>query len=193
MQSRKYITLAVLTFLSSCLGLVEGTQGGRPECVLSPGFSTARVTKLAILVHDPDGTCPEAARRRIEDAAIGPLLRGGYAIASRSDVERVLEELKFQSSSGLTEANAAKFGKMLNVSSVLVLSVTELNRERRTQRYSWDPSDVSRAAVSARLLGVETAEILWHGQASGAAATSDSYGVASELAKRIMDEFPPRQ
>ena len=113
------------------------------------------------------------------------LLNKGYQVASRSDVQQVMEELRFQDSS-LTERSIAKIGRMLNVSAMLIVSVTDLDHGRQ---YHNSDSYVS-AALGARLIGVERAEFLWGGRCSGTGAQVGS--TLEDIAKKIAGVFPTK-
>lgn len=145
--------------------------------------------KIAIVVlSERKYQVPE---RAIEDQFISGLLGKGYAVASRSDVQTVFQELKFQQS-GMTEADAARLGKLLNVPAVLVVAVTQLDSHRNSQgMYNLD------AAMGARLLSVEKAEILWINSAAYQPifVTKDAPNKEATLiylAKKLVDSFPSR-
>lgn len=88
------------------------------------GFSPSSLTKVAVIASDlsRSGSIEQATLRMVEDQFIEKLLEKGYQVAARSDVEQVLREIQFQQS-GLTAADAAKVGRMLNVSAVIVVSI----------------------------------------------------------------------
>lgn len=142
-------------------------------CTISqPGVSSSFLNqrmpeKLAVLAQE-DHTTP-GLRRIMEDRFISGLLSKGYAVASRSDMDIILREIQFQRS-GLTDADAARIGKMLNVPAVLVVSVTNLQKRYHGGTYS------TTASMSARLVSVETAEILWVNSASHSPSMGDLLG-----------------
>jgi hypothetical protein len=105
------------------------------------------------------------------------LMKKGYQVASRSDVKQIVEEMSFQGSS-LTEDRIANIGKILNVSVVLIVSITDLQSSG---------GEVS-ATLGTRLIGVERAELLWGGSCSGKG--SQIGGTLEKLAKKIAGAFP---
>jgi hypothetical protein len=131
-------------------------------------------------------------KRLIEDEFVSELLRKGYNVASRSDVEAILKESRFQRS-GLTDQDAAQVGRILNVPAVLIVSVTHLDRDQR-----WSGNlDVSStlAAMGVRLISVERGEVLWVGKqrahSRGATERIATLLVVS-LARQIALAFPPK-
>jgi len=94
---------------------------------------------LAVVVEHKDF----GVRRCVEDELMKALLAKGYAIPSRSDIADLRRELSVQNS-GLTNDDAARIGRFLNVPVVLIATVY---------------GDMH--SISARLVHVETIEILW--------------------------------
>ncbi len=130
----------------------------------SPQFYPQAMSRLAILVQ----AGKEVPLRQIENEFILQLMSKGYQIASRSDLSGILEEINFQHSA-ITDTDAVKIGKILNVPAVLIIT------------------PMSKFSMGARLVSVEYAEILWIGTASYA------YNVGyQELAKAIAKAFPSR-
>jgi hypothetical protein len=162
------VIIGSILFASGCGLLVLKT--GDPliaSSSSSPTFDPATISKLAIITNTADRQNvfgPSLPVRLIEDQFLQVLLRKNYIIASRSDVETVLREIKFQQS-GITDRDIAKLGRMLNVPAVLVVTLNDLktryvspnNYERYVYNYE------TSAALGARLVSVEKAEILWVG------------------------------
>jgi hypothetical protein len=139
---------------------------------------------------------PESALRLLEDEFIFVLLNKGYSIASRSDVESIIREMRFQHS-GLTDQDAARLGKLLNVPAVLIVSVTQLRTEPyEGYKVNYQPVYYdTTAAMGARLISVEKGEILWFGKHKGTyRVRADREGTESlvSLARTIAGSFPPR-
>jgi uncharacterized lipoprotein YajG len=124
----------------------------------APGFSPDSINKTAIFVDGGDAFATE-----IEDAFITAAFRKGYRVSDRSDVDKVLQEIRFQQS-GLTESDAARLGKMLNVPAVLIVKIRGagvnsqqtgliLNNQVQYNYVAW-------CEMSVRLISVEKAEVL---------------------------------
>ncbi|HIJ90601.1 MAG: hypothetical protein OEV89_07515 [Desulfobulbaceae bacterium] len=86
--------------------------------------------------------------RNIEDGLYVVLLNYGYNVTARSDIKTLMKEIKFQSS-GLTDADASKIGKMLNVK-VVMLARGETVQKRGDKRQK----------ISLKTIDVETGEVL---------------------------------
>lgn len=87
----------------------------------------------------------EIAQEAYEDAVI--LI--GSDVVVRSRITDVLNEIEFQTMSGLTEADAAQVGAMVNADAIIVGTVTRYNYYN--------------VAVSVRALDVERGIVLWSG------------------------------
>lgn len=184
----------------------------------SPDFDE-KVSKLALVVQDSTGKyrSNSGVLRQIEDEFIHQLLEKGFTLAGRSDVTAVLDELRVQHS-GLTDKDAAKMARILNVHAVLIVSITDVavNNERvayteyRTvpvrsskgkTRYETRPNNVTkteytaRGAIGARLIRTETEQILWMGTKSGSRNvqnSQDAEAVLIPIAGMVAEAFPSR-
>lgn len=107
--------------------------------------------------------------RFIEDELIMQLMQKGYTLASRHDMEALTREMQFQNS-GLTQADAARLGRLLNVPAILLVEVTYLSNNGNAFSGYQPPA----ASLSARLIQVESGEILWASSASYQAPSSAS-------------------
>ncbi|MHB1308693.1 MAG: CsgG/HfaB family protein [Limisphaerales bacterium] len=167
----------------------------------APSFSASALTKLAVIAEDKarrSQGSEDALVRSVEDQFITKLLGKGYQISARSDVQQVLEEIRFQQS-GLTEAGAAKLGRMLNVSAVLIVTINSANVTSSDTGLVLNGVPQKKHAatcnMSARLISVEKAEILGitSFSSSVAAASRDdaSPGILFTAAV-IADSVPAR-
>ncbi|NOY83582.1 MAG: hypothetical protein GXO96_01945 [Nitrospirae bacterium] len=125
------------------------------KSVTSKTFNAQNVDKIAVLVL-PNKEMPD---RLIEDELIRILIGKGYQVPSRTDIKHILEEMNLQESD-LTEDNAAKFGKLLNVPAVLIASLTQF------EQYESEDGMVLEATMGGRLISVEESEVLWIGSSS---------------------------
>jgi len=134
--------------------------------------------------------------RSVEDQFIMKLLQKGYQVPAQSDLKQVMEEIRFQQS-GLTEAGAAKLGRMLNASAVLMVTINSANVKSRDT--GWVVNNVPQQRhtavcnMSARLISVEKLDVLGMTEFSSGASASDrndaSPGIL--LAARIVAEAIP--
>jgi len=141
-------------------------------------------------------------RRRqetVEDATatsrfVAMLMGRGVRVIERGAVEELLREGEFQRS-GITEQNAVAFGKMLNVRGVLLVGVPQSD-SATPRRTVLGPRGYAATTVTARLLDVERAEVVWQGTASGKARIRDAgetIQVIQDAATRLAAAFPGRE
>ena len=98
-----------------------------------------------------------------------------------------MKEMKFQSS-GLTDNDATKLGKLLNVSAVIITSVTNMQNQYDSQRqYSY-----LEGTVGGRLIDVQRGEVLWIGSCSDAIRGSATNSFIEELTTKLVSKFPSR-
>ena len=124
----------------------------------------------------------ESRASAIEDVFIRFLIGKGYSYASRKEVREIMLEQAFQHS-GLTDSDAVKMGKLLNVPAVIVISVSNLGQ---VDTFDGNPVDAARGLIAfpfqlagallmphsgsnclmrcsmtARLISTQTGEVLW--------------------------------
>ncbi len=164
----------------------------KPEATAAAEFKPNQLAKLAIIVSKGDkevGLMAASASdqvRLVEDVFLETLVAKGHSIAARSDIVSVLREKKFQES-GATDDLAKSVGKVLNVPAVLMVRITEVSAE------VVGAASVGRAAVSARLVNVETGAILWSGTHSGKAQLASRSATGPVLvttAAGLAEAFP---
>lgn len=204
----------MLSVLAACF-FAHGSLGlaARPETSSDASFDPDAMPKLAVIISEEGqgsgrsmgfgalggfgmGAGRDAQsnlQRSIEDEFVQVLMRKGYKVVSRSDVQSVVKEQGFQRS-GLTERDAAALGKILNVPAVMVVRVTEFS----TAVKSGPKARVTEATagVGARLISVESANILWIGKYSQTHVVNsqgDASQVVAGVAKAIASAFPARK
>lgn len=166
-------------------------------------INPAAVPKLAVLtVGGPTRPGGSGARkesdqsdrdRQVEDAVVQVLLQKGYSLVSRTDMASLLKEQMFQQS-GLTEDNAVAAGKLLNVSAVLVVSVTDYGGD--TGGGPRGGAGAARAAVGGRLVDVASGEVRWVvapyqvRPATGKGGKGGQADLLADVAKELANAFP---
>ncbi len=195
-----------------------------PRAVTNPNYNAEKYSRVAVITVPEQPNINPGLLRRMEDVFTMEIIAKGYSVVSRSDVQRVLKEIDFQSS-GLTGGgqSAARIGKILNVPGIVLVGVNNVeernhytpgssgyyrNKRGEISAYSTEASNmvISSAAVSARLVDVQTTDVLWLGQASSGGGDSpmsilqsgfgDGMGgaenMAQILAQRVAKTYPPR-
>ncbi len=138
-------------------------QPPAPRVTLSPHFNPEPCDRLAVIVLDHTRRIHQSGiLRQVEDEFMRTVMEKGYTLITRSDVDRIIEELNFQRSS-LTEQQVARIGHVLNVPAVLLVSINQITTQRyqpmvyvQGQRYY-----VTSVNISARLISAERGEVLW--------------------------------
>ena len=202
-QLKSIVFCALTVFVSGCADLIQSTTSAfkappppRAYSQPAPGFNTQTLTKLAVFVQRGDFyDVPRGSDRLMEDEFISALFRKGYAVASRSDLEAVMRESRFQNS-GLTEKDAAQIGRMLNVPGVLLININQF-KITSDNTYTYNGQNVywyQQIALGARLVSVEKAENLWIGRFSHTFRSKDREGAQSLIAAAqvVAESFPAR-
>lgn len=175
------IFILLLTLIGCIAVSTHSTNQSSLNSVPSPNLMNQSIKKLAILVQAEK----DVSQRRIEDEFITSLLQKNYQVASRSDLEQLMEEMNFQHSH-ITDSDAVRIGKVLNVPAVLLVAVTELQTVRG-ENYTR-----IRATLGARLVGVETGEILWIGTHNKSLLDGTYNTLLAIMARELSQSFPSR-
>lgn len=198
------LVLFIIISVAGCATNSSTPPQPRAENVMAYNFDPRSVEKLAVLVQETRRyNIPKEVDRLIEDEFISVILDKGYSVASRSDIDTIAKELKFQRS-GMTESDAARLGKVLNVPAVLLVNITDYAVER-TKNAPFTalllaPKGTlffeTRAAIGARLISVEKGEVLWLGKHGASTTSTEHQGEGSRVMKYVAhvvaNSFPPR-
>lgn len=173
------VTGVLLTFGNTACGAVQQYERlaralePTPSATTSPRFNPRQHERIAILVEDHTGT-GSGITRQAEDEFMRAAMVKGYTIAERSNVNAMMQELRFQSS-GATARDYEQVGNMLNVSAILIVSIDNLSTRREAaptiqslvSNEKPGQADFSYATVGGRLISVREAEVLWVGTLTG--------------------------
>ena len=129
--------------------LIGGCSSG--ESYVKAGYDFTRLDKVAIVDVQGD-ISGEPAKNQIADFFGMELLKKGFEPVERAQVQTLLKEQKFQTSGLTSQEGAAKAGRILNVPAVLVVNI---------------PNFGDQMSMTAKMINVETAGILWMGSGSG--------------------------
>ena len=138
-----------------CVLLAAVTVGGcassKGESYSLVGFNFAELDKVAIL--DVDGAVRgDTVKNQIGTFFEIELMKRGYSPIERSQVQVLLKEQEFQASDITSNTGAAAAGKVLNVPAVLLVNIPKYKQEM---------------TMTAKMINVEDARILWIGNGSG--------------------------
>jgi hypothetical protein len=178
LKSGLVILLTAIISLTGC----SSSKPQIPYTVKAHDFNAAKYEKVAFIT---DNSIIKT-KRSVEDVFTAALLAKRYKVASRSDVDRILQEMKFQQS-GLTDADAKKIGKILNVPAVLIGSVPIIQN-----KIFRDGSKIKYVEMhfSARLIDVESSEVLWISTLAGYDDVQNAHSLIQRLAAKVADALP---
>ncbi len=160
-------------------------------------FEPGKITKLALVMEASPRQSAGFGQRGesnptqdVEDELSLLLGKKGYTLVSRTELQTLVKEKQFQAS-GLTEENVKVFGKLLNVPVVLVVRITDSSAQTAMRNQS-----MTTAAVGARLVSVESGEVLWcktyiDSQKTG--SKLDHSEVMAKAARKVGEQFPKRE
>ncbi len=142
-------TLCVFVLLSA--SLVAGCGSSQGESYAMAGYDFTSLNRVAI-VEVTGRVYGDVVKNQISDYFAMELIKRGYRVVERKEVQALLKEQEFQASEMTTNSDAARAGQILNVPAVLVINI---------------PKYKDKMEMTAKLIDVEDASILWIGSGSG--------------------------
>jgi TolB-like protein len=146
-------------------GAVDDLAGG-----ISPKVTTARKTSVAIIGFAPVmGTASNGdafSRYLVEELTTRLVNEGKVTVAERSQLDKVMRELKLQSSGAVNDTSAKQLGQLLGVDAVLIGTYTDFGSEVR---------------VNERIISTESGQVL--------AATSTSIRKTRMVAQLLDQQY----
>jgi len=140
--------LAVLLPLALFAAACASTQG---ESYFSKSYDIARVQHIAIVDGNNPTFKPET-RQILLDSVQFEFFKRGWSVIERANIQKAVDELKFQNADLTSPDNRRKLGSVLNVEALAVINIG-------TQ------DDL--IVVSAKMLDVESGELIWMGTGQG--------------------------
>ena len=139
-----------------CLSLAAltaaGCATGKGESQMAVGYDFTKLEKVAVLeVTGP--VYSDAVKNQIGDFFAMELLKRGFTVVERAQVQALLKEQKFETSGVTSEKNAAKAGQVLNVPAVMLINIPDYKEEKMS--------------MTAKIVNVEDGTVLWLGSGSG--------------------------
>jgi len=131
---------------------VAGCASSHAESQPAAGYNFENVDRVAI-VEVTGRIYGDAAKNQIANMFTMELMKKGYTVVERSQVKAILKEQEFQASDLADPQGAAKAGQILNVPAVMMIDIPKYNNEKIN--------------VTAKLVDVQTAAILWIGSGDG--------------------------
>jgi len=122
------------------------------ESYAAAGYDFSNLDKVAIV--DVTGKVyGDAAKNQIANFFTMELVKKGYTVVERQRIQQVLKEHEFQGSDLTSSEGRAKVQEIFNVPAILVIDIPRYDNEK--------------LSMSAKLLDVETAAVLWIGSGDG--------------------------
>ncbi len=142
-------TLCVLGLAAVLMAGGCASQDG--ESFVMPGYDFSSVARVAVL--PPEGmTYNAGVKNQIATYFEMELMRKGYRCVARTEINRVVKEQELQASGITSSEGMAAAGRILNTPVVMMVTVPEFDQK---------------ISLTAKLVDVESGDLLWVGEGSG--------------------------
>jgi len=115
------------------------------------GYNFAALDRVAV-VEVTGANNNRAAQNEVADLFAMELLKRGYDVIERTQVEKILQEQEFQTSGATSALDPVEMGRILNVDAIVIANVSELGEH---------------ISMTAKMTDVETGSLLWIGEGTG--------------------------
>lgn len=161
------------------LGAGAGCETSPPPSVrhtMPPSLSVPRsVERLAVLHQSPADRDERDAYARLAGAAFQlKELRPNIRIFDRANLQRILDEQRFQLSGPVAQDTAVRAGRMLGVDSVLLYEIR--GPSMRDRLFARRPSDIPPLTVTTKIIQVENGEVVFHNVVTTSVDESEAGG-----------------
>jgi hypothetical protein len=131
--------------------MVAGCASSAGESYALAGYDFTSLQKVAI-VEVTGRVYGDAVKDQVGSMFTMELMKRGYTVIERAQVQSILKEQEFQASDVTTDQEVARAGRVLNVPAVMVIGI---------------PKYKEKMEMTAKMIEVETGTILWIGNGSG--------------------------
>ncbi|MBN2536944.1 hypothetical protein JXB37_01565 [candidate division WOR-3 bacterium] len=174
---------ASLLLVAGCFTPAQYVAMNPHNYAKSPTLDNRPTWRVAVLPPTSKLTNDPQTADGLQDHAGLVLMRNGrFTVVDRSAVDKLLEEQQFSYSGVVDPATAAQLGRMLGAEAVLTLNITQLKHDP-----FWSDHPGQRdAELHAKLISVETAEVLYSAVGSGSDFDSAEDALRGALETGLM-------
>jgi hypothetical protein len=142
----------VCLYLSLLALTAAGCATGKGESYMAVGYDFTKLEKVAVL-EVTGAVYGDAVKNQIGDFFAMEMLKRGFTVVERGQVQALLKEQKFEISGVTSDKDVAKAGQILNVPAVMLINIPDYKEEKMS--------------MTAKIVNVEDATVLWLGSGSG--------------------------
>ncbi|NPV13984.1 hypothetical protein HPY86_03515 [candidate division WOR-3 bacterium] len=145
---------------------------------ISAQFDLAKPWRIAVLPVQLTGDSDNAIGADLVERAQMQLMKVlNFSVVDRSAVEAVLKEQEFSYSGVVDPQTAARLGKLMGASAVMLIKVGQVKHDP----FFSDSPNQRDAQLNVRIIGVETGEVLYSAQGEGSSFEGPEEALASAL------------
>jgi curli biogenesis system outer membrane secretion channel CsgG len=179
----KRALLAATLISLVCASALAGAQRKKRVAIMDFDYGTVHDSSAAIFGQDID------IGKGISDLLVSDLVKDGtYSVIERKAIDKIMAEQNFSNSDRANPASAAKIGKLLGVDAIIVGSITQFGDETQNKNFgggggNWHGVGMGGfghkktkaiVGISARLVDIDTGEILGVADGKGESARSST-------------------
>ncbi len=150
---KKYCLLFIIIFLLSGCGLAKHLTPLSKDDIsvaVSPNFKFKKNIKVAVMPFYGKRTYENVVEEQASDVFAMELMRAGFSIVERTQLQRVISELQLTTSGLLSKTDYNKIGNLMEVDAIVMGNMSGWN----------DTWQKSYASASIRVIDTTTGEVV---------------------------------
>ncbi|GER92375.1 hypothetical protein A45J_0090 [hot springs metagenome] len=175
MRIRSFLSASMVTFFLIFSFLQRAEAGVKRIAVLDFEDSSVTTSQTQQVIVTQGGVMSQQMERGKVGRAVSDMLitefvkDGTFKVIERNQLEKILSEQKLSISGVIDPSDAAKLGKVLGVSAVIVGSVTQFGVDRQTIGLFGIgiKKSTAKVAINARMIDTSSGEIFFAAEGSG--------------------------
>ena len=174
------------------------------SCVTTPRIDSFKRPEIDFRIYNPIAvwtfTCPienPAIGGEIADIVAIELLKKGYNVIERNQIEIVLKEQGLILSGALKSTDIIQIGNIFNVFGIITGNVAEYKSDKRIAYLPYQGTTLpiqktrSTFSVTMKMLDIETGKLLWSSTGSQRGRNCLPSTLAKSTIKRCLRDIPP--
>ncbi len=171
-------TIGLLLVLGSACAPTPGMIRAVQPYSISPKFDLAQPWRIAVLpVASGPSSAVDPGSALMERAEMQLMKILTFSVIDRATVSRILQEQEFSYSGVVDPESAARLGKLLGASAVMIIRIGSVKHDP----FFSDSPEQRDAELTVRIIAVETGEVLYSAQGQGSSFEGAEPALASAL------------
>lgn len=130
--------------------------------VMKPGYDFSKIKRIAVIEFRNSAYYPNSGSM-VSQLFAKYMLKAGYNVIERDELEALLRERQLSTANLLEPSTVLNYGKLLGIDAIVTGSIPMVVPEQNFYDMGNPRFIAAQVGVTARMISVETGEVLWVG------------------------------